>query len=81
MISWDGSGQVTRSSWFGSWYAAGAKPVCMVLGLATCGMHVSSIYLATGGMPVSSVGLATCEMHVSSVGFGYRWDACERWLV
>jgi hypothetical protein len=23
------------SSWFGSWYAAGAKPVCMVLGLAT----------------------------------------------
>jgi hypothetical protein len=23
------------SSWFGSWYAAGVKPVCMVLGLAT----------------------------------------------
>jgi hypothetical protein len=43
--------------------------VCMVLGLAT------------GGMPVSSVGLATGEMHVSSVGFGYRWDACERWSV
>jgi hypothetical protein len=57
------------SSWFGSWYAAGVKPVCMVLGLAT------------GGMPMSSVGLATCEMLVSSVGFGYRWDACERWLV
>jgi hypothetical protein len=57
------------SSWFGSWYAAGVKPVCMVLGLAT------------GGMPMSSVGLATGEMLVSSIGFGYRWDACERWLV
>jgi hypothetical protein len=50
---------------FGSWYATGAKPVCMVLGLAT------------GGMPVSSVGLAIGGMHVSSVGFGYTWDACE----
>jgi hypothetical protein len=28
-------------SQFGSWYAAGAKPACMVLGLATCGMPVS----------------------------------------
>jgi hypothetical protein len=53
------------SSWFGSWYAAGMKPVCMVLGLAIGGMHVSSVGLATGLMPVSSV------------GFGYRWDACE----
>jgi hypothetical protein len=43
--------------------------VCMVLGLAT------------GGMPVSSIGLATCGMSVNSVGFGYRWDACERWSV
>jgi hypothetical protein len=43
--------------------------VCMVLGLAT------------SGMPVSSVGLATCGMSVNSVGFGYRWDACERWSV
>jgi hypothetical protein len=39
--------------------------VCMVLGLAIGGMHVSSVGLATGLMPVSSV------------GFGYRWDACE----
>jgi hypothetical protein len=72
-ISWDtgrdGSGRVTGSSWFGSWYAAGVKFVCMVLGLATSGMHVSSVGLATGGM------------HVSSVGFGYMWDASERWSV
>jgi hypothetical protein len=34
--------------------------VCIVLGLATGGMHVSSVGLAAGGMPVSSV------------GFGYR---------
>jgi hypothetical protein len=60
---------LSGSSWFGSWYAAGAKSVCMVLGLAT------------GGMLVSSVGLATSGMHVSSVGFAYRWDACEHWLV
>jgi hypothetical protein len=26
---------LSGSSWFGSWYAIGAKPVCMVLGLAT----------------------------------------------
>jgi hypothetical protein len=39
--------------------------VCMVLGLATGGMHVSSVGLATGGMPMS-------------VGqFGYRCDSCE----
>jgi hypothetical protein len=39
--------------------------VCMVLGLATGGMHVSSDGLATGGMPVS-------------VGqFGYMCDSCE----
>jgi hypothetical protein len=84
-ISWDtrrdGSGQVTGSSWFGSWYAVGVKSVCMVLGLATGGMHVSSIGLATGGMLVSSVGFATGGMHVSSVGFGYMWDASERWSV
>jgi hypothetical protein len=69
------------SSQFGLWYVAGAKPVCMVLGLATGGMLVSSVGLATGGMPMSSVGLATCGMHVSSVGFGYRWDACECWSI
>jgi hypothetical protein len=50
---------LSGSGWFGSWYAAGVKAVCMVLGLATGGMHVSSIGLATG------------EMHMSSVGFGY----------
>jgi hypothetical protein len=34
---------LSRSSWFGLWYAAGVKPVCMVLGLATGGMRVSSV--------------------------------------
>jgi hypothetical protein len=47
---------LSGSSWFGSWYAAGAKTVCMVLGLAIGGMPESSVGLATGGMPVSSVG-------------------------
>jgi hypothetical protein len=69
------------SSWFGSWYAAGAKPVCMVFGLATGGMPVSSVGLATGGMLVTSIGLATGGMPVSSIGFGYRWDACDCWSV
>jgi hypothetical protein len=44
------------SSWFGSWYAAGAKPVCMVLGSGyrgeTC--ELCSV-LATRVRPVSSV--------------------------
>jgi hypothetical protein len=65
-MGWFGLG-LPGSSWFGSWYAAGAKPVCVVLGLAT------------GGMPVSSVGLAIGEMPMSSVSFSYRWVACERW--
>jgi hypothetical protein len=30
-----GSSRLTGSSWFGSWYATGVKPVCMVLGLTT----------------------------------------------
>jgi hypothetical protein len=60
---------LSGSSYFGSWYAAGVKPVCMVLGLAT------------GGMPVNSVGLAIGGMPMSSVGFGNRWDACECWSV
>jgi hypothetical protein len=80
MISWVWLGS-PGSSQFGSWYAAGAKPVCMVLSLAIGGMLVSSVGLVTGGMPVSSVGLATCGMPMSSVGFGYRWDACEHWSV
>jgi hypothetical protein len=60
---------LSGSSRFHSCYAAGVKPVCMVLGLATGGMLVNSIGLSIGGMPVSSV------------GFGYRWDAYERWSV
>jgi hypothetical protein len=39
MVGLDLSG--LGSSQFGSGYAAGAKSVCMVLGLATDGMHVS----------------------------------------
>jgi hypothetical protein len=94
MISWGWFWLgLSRSCWFGSSYAAGAKPMCVVHGLATGGMPVSSIGLATGGIPVSSVGLAIGGMHVtsvglaiggmpvSSVGFGYRWDVCERWSV
>jgi hypothetical protein len=33
---------LSGSSWFGLWYAAGGNPVCMVFGLATGGMPVSS---------------------------------------
>jgi hypothetical protein len=45
-------------------YAAGAKPVGIVLGLAIGGMPMRSIGLATGGMPVS-------------IGqFSYRCDSC-----
>jgi hypothetical protein len=63
-----GCSGLTGSSWFGSWYAAGVKPVCMVLGLATGVRHVSfrhfgymgetcELYsiLATGVRPVSSI--------------------------
>jgi hypothetical protein len=47
------------------WYAAGAKPVSIALGLAIDGMPMSSIGSAIGGMLVS-------------VGqFGYRCDSCE----
>jgi hypothetical protein len=56
---------LSESSWFGLWFAAGVKPVCMVLSLATGGMHVSFVGLARGGMLVSSVGLATGGMPVS----------------
>jgi hypothetical protein len=52
------------SSQFSSWYAAGVKLVCMVLGLVTGGMHVS-------------VGFGTGGMHVSVGLFGYRCDSCE----
>jgi hypothetical protein len=43
--------------------------MCVVLGLTTGGMPMSSIGLAIGGMPMSSI------------GFGYRWYACECWSV
>jgi hypothetical protein len=43
-----------ESSWFGSWHVGGAKPVCMVPGLATGGMPVSfGWFLAIGVTPVS----------------------------
>jgi hypothetical protein len=43
-----------ESSWFGSCHAAGVKPMCMVLGLATGGMLVSiGQFLATGVTPMS----------------------------
>jgi hypothetical protein len=75
---WFGS---SRSSEYGSWYAVGVKPVCIILGLAIGGKPVSSICLTIGEMPVSSVGLATGGMPVSYVCFGYRWNAFERWSV
>jgi hypothetical protein len=54
-----------ESSCFSLWYAAGAKPISIVLSLAIGGVHMSSLGLATGGMPVS-------------IGqFGYRCDSCE----
>jgi hypothetical protein len=47
------------------WYAVGAKPVSIVLGLAIGGMPKRYVGLVTGGMPMS-------------VGqFGYRCDSCE----
>jgi hypothetical protein len=39
-IGWNGSIRF-ESSWCGSWYVAGAKPVFMVLDLITGGMPVS----------------------------------------
>jgi hypothetical protein len=42
------------SSWFGSWYAAGVKPVCMVLGLATGVRPMSFDHFGYRG--------ATCEL-------------------
>jgi hypothetical protein len=43
-----------ESSWFGLWYAAGEKPVCMALGLATDEMPMNvGQFLATGVTPVS----------------------------
>jgi hypothetical protein len=44
------------SSWIGSWYAAGAKLVCMVLGFGYKGeTYELCLVLATGVRPVSSV--------------------------
>jgi hypothetical protein len=47
--------RLPRSSLFGSWYVGGAKPVCMVLDLATGVRHVSFLVLATGVRPMSYV--------------------------
>jgi hypothetical protein len=45
---------VLESSWFGSWHAAGAKHVCMVLSFATGGMSVSvRRFLATCVTPMN----------------------------
>jgi hypothetical protein len=41
VYDWLGSSWVTRSRWFGSWNAAGGKPVSIVLDLDIGGMHVS----------------------------------------
>jgi hypothetical protein len=54
---------LSGSSWFGSWYATGGKPVCKVLGLAT------------GEIPMSSVGFGYRWMPVSVGQFGYRCDS------
>jgi hypothetical protein len=64
MISWVGSVRF-ESSCFCLWYAAGAKPIRIVLGLAISGMPMRSVSFMTGGMPMS-------------VGqFGYKCDSCE----
>jgi hypothetical protein len=68
---------LSGSSQFGSWYAAGAKPVCMVLSLAIGEMPVSSVGFAIGGMPVSSIGFGYRWVPVSIGQFGYRCDSCE----
>jgi hypothetical protein len=54
-----------ESSCFSLWYAAGAKPVSIVLGLAIARMPMGYVSLATGGM------------HVSVGQFGYRYDSFE----
>jgi hypothetical protein len=57
--------------WFGlglswsTWYAAGAKPVCMVLGLATGGDACELYWFGYRW--------DACEL----CWFSYRWDACE----
>jgi hypothetical protein len=62
---WSGRYRLGRSgsSWFGSWDAAGAKPVCMVLGLATGVRPVSFGHLGYKG--------ETCELYsVLATGVG-----------
>jgi hypothetical protein len=58
------------SSWFGSWYAAGAKLVCMVL----CSGYRGETY------ELYSV-LATRVRPVSFGHFGYRGETCELYSV
>jgi hypothetical protein len=38
---WFGSGGLSRSRWFDSWYVAGAKPVSIVLDLSIGGIPIS----------------------------------------
>jgi hypothetical protein len=64
---WFGSGWLTRSRWFGSWYTAGGKPVGIVLGLAIGKMHVRSVGLVPGVTPMSlwpsvTVGQPRCRV-------------------
>jgi hypothetical protein len=65
-----GSSGLTGSSWFGSWYATGAKPVCMVLGLVTVVRPMSFGCFGYSGetCELCSV-LAIGVRHVSSVWF------------
>jgi hypothetical protein len=58
------------SSWFGSWYVAGAKPVCMVPG---SGYRDETCELCSV--------LATGVRHVSFGHFGYRGETCELYSV
>jgi hypothetical protein len=58
------------SSWFGSWYAASAKPVCMVLGLSTQVRLVSFGRFGYRGETCELCSVfATGVRHVSSVRF------------
>jgi hypothetical protein len=78
---WFGSDWVTGSSWFGSWYAAGARPVSIVLGLAIGGMPMCYFGLVTGGMPVSigqfGYGCDSCEL----VALGYSWVTLVQFML
>jgi hypothetical protein len=52
----------------GSWHAAGAKPVCMVLGFATCWMPVCVIKFLAIGVTLVSLwpSIIVCNLGSSS---------------